>query len=85
MLRRENIKVELVGNKKLKDYAGMNPEAGKVLGFPIKKNTILIDKNLTKTQKRRTILHELEEMKDMKKGEKYWTAHKKALIKEEET
>jgi len=75
-------KVKYVKKGVLKDFAGMNYKAGKVMGFPIKKNTILIDRNLSKSQKARTLKHEKAEIKYMKRGHKYWSAHKKALREE---
>lgn len=83
-LKKQHIKIELVGAKRLKDYAGMNPYAAKSIGFPLNKNTILIDKNLSIIEKHRTLKHEIQEMKHMRNGDTYWTAHKKAL-KEEKT
>lgn len=76
------MKIKYVSSKILKDYAGMNYLAGKVLGFPIKHNEIYIDKNLSKRNKIRTLKHELAEIKYMKKGMNYWKAHKLALIDE---
>lgn len=78
------IKIKYVGEKVLKDYAGMNYYAAKAMGFThkINKNTILIDKNLPKKIKKETIKHEKCEAKLMKHGMKYWNAHIKALKEE---
>jgi hypothetical protein len=74
-------KIKYVGNEQLKDYAGMNYHAGKVLGFipKLKKNEILIDKKLSKKDKQKTIRHEIIEDKLIKKGMGYFKAHKIAL------
>jgi hypothetical protein len=38
----EGAPVEMTGNKELHDYAGMNPEAAKVMGWPDKDKAILV-------------------------------------------
>lgn len=76
------MKIKYVSSKVLKDYAGMNYLAARVMGFPMKDGDIFIDKNLSKKLKLRTIKHEVAEIKYMKKGYPYWKAHKLALIDE---
>lgn len=73
-------KIKFVGSRKLKDYAGMNYYAAKKFNFPLtKSNLILIDKNLSKKDKNKTIKHEIAEAELMKRGHSYWFSHKKAL------
>lgn len=74
-------KVRYVGDKVLRDYAGMNYYAAKTMGFtPLpKKNEILVDKHLGRIMKLRTIKHEAEEVHLMEKGYPYFMAHKIAL------
>jgi hypothetical protein len=75
------IKVEEVPTSRLKDYAAMNPNAARKIGYPkMKKNTIFIDRNLSSRTKYRTLHHEMIEMNLMeKKHYLYWKAHKIAL------
>lgn len=80
--KNNNIKVELVESKQLRDYAGMNWLAAKSLGYPIPENTIWIDKSLNRIVARNTLRHELEESKLMEGGKTYWEAHQTALARE---
>jgi hypothetical protein len=75
-------RVKQVPRKVIKDYAGMNSEAARVIGFPMPPKTIYIDKNLNDKEKARTLRHELVEAQLMKKGRPYWQAHKEALKRE---
>jgi hypothetical protein len=69
----------------LHDYAGMNDEIGKKLGFrKLPNRTILIDKGMSVKTKYRTLVHEIVEMKLMENGMKYWQAHLRALRAEKE-
>jgi hypothetical protein len=71
-----------VGRKIIRDYDGMNAAAGKAMnfrGYPMRKNTILIDGTMSPALKRATIKHEIAEYKLMKKGKGYWDAHRFAL------
>jgi hypothetical protein len=79
-----NFKIRFVGDRLLKDYAGMNYYAAKSMGFKpgMKKNVIYIDKNLKGKTKTNTIVHEICEANLMRNGMKYWTAHTRALKKE---
>lgn len=83
-LKRHHVKVDFVGDRILKDYAGMNYYSAKKFHFPFHhpKNVILIDKNESKTRQRRDIKHEVVEMEMMKHGYSYWKAHETALRKE---
>lgn len=78
--KESGITVHLVATKVLHDYAGMNDEIARKLGFKkLPNRTILIDKNMSVKTKYETLVHEIVEMKLMEKGTKYWTAHLKAL------
>ena len=81
LLAKSDVKVTKVGKDVLKDYAGMNREAGKAMGFePLPKDgEIFVDKDLDEKEFKATVKHEAVEQELMKKGEKYWSAHKKAL------
>ena len=74
--------VKLVPCEQVHDYAAMNPEAGKVMGVPISKNEIWIDRSLSKAEQVRDLRHELVEINLMKEGKKYWDAHCLALKRE---
>ncbi len=80
----KGIKVKEVRHRSILDYAGMNDEAAKKLGFrKLKDKTIWIDKNLCSKTKYRTLKHELVEMNLMeKKRMPYWKAHAIATEKE---
>lgn len=74
------IRVAEVDSKELKDYAGMNRDAAKVLGFHMKPGVdIELDKGVSPGKERRNLTHELTEMAEMEKGTQYWNAHLKAL------
>jgi len=75
------IKVTPVSDSKLKDYDGMNRPAAKALGYkPIpKQGEVIIRKDLTGLERRRTIHHEAVEANLMSKGQPYWKAHLNAL------
>jgi len=77
--RKSGIKVKFV--KSLADYAGMNDEAAKKLGYHrLPDDTILIDKRLLNKDKVDTLEHEIEEMVQMEKMRlPYWDAHLKGL------
>ena len=74
-------KVILVPTSALKDYAAMNDEAGRKIGFRYKgkklpDKTILIDRNMSVKTKLRDLKHEIIEMNLMEKRHmKYWPAH----------
>jgi hypothetical protein len=86
--KRNNIHVKLVPTSALKDYAGMNDEIGRKMGFKfngrtLPNRTIIIDRNLSMDTRIKTLKHELVEMSLMeKKHMSYWNAHKIALKKE---
>jgi hypothetical protein len=76
-------------SKVLKDYAGMNPEAARAIGFPdIDKDEstreIIIDNSLPLETQVANLKHELVEYKLMKQGMQYWQAHELALKSEKE-
>lgn len=84
-----NIKVVFTDSEILKDYAALNPEAAKVMGFPdidnnLKTKEILLDKTLPKETQIANLKHELIEMRLMRGGVQYWQAHEVALVKEKE-
>jgi hypothetical protein len=76
--------VREVGSE-LKDYAGMNHEAGRVMGFSPnpRPDHILVSKKLTVLDKKKTVVHEKIEEGLMRRGWPYWKAHKAALRAEE--
>lgn len=74
------MKIKFVTGRILKDFAGMNHLAAKELHFKgCPKDTILIDKNMSRKDKIETVKHEMHELKLMKKGMHYFPAHKRAL------
>lgn len=76
-------KVKIVDPPLLRDYSGMNHYAAIEIGFtPIPdEDEILIEKSSIPIMKQ-TILHEVTEAELMKRGMKYWNAHKIALTVE---
>jgi hypothetical protein len=77
---RKGFAVSFVGSKVLHDYAGMNPEAAKVMGYvDIQGKEIQIDKHQPLETQKRNLRHELVERGLMKAGEKYYPAHLTAL------
>jgi hypothetical protein len=83
--KQRKVKVDFVPESRLRDYAGMNPEIGHVLGFTIPRNTIMIDESISDKDKYETLLHEMYEWGLMKKGMDYWDAHCRALAIEKRT
>lgn len=79
LLRQQGIQVQQVGSRRLKDYAGMNDEAAKAMGFPLAPRTVLVNKSMSAKDKAETLKHERVERGLMGKGMKYWPAHKRAL------
>ena len=75
----EQVPVEMKGNKDLKDYAGMNPEAAKVMGWPDKDHAIELDEHQSETVRTKNLVHETVEQEEMKQGETYHDAHLDAL------
>ena len=75
----ENEPVEMKGNKDLKDYAGMNPEAAAVMGWPDKDHAIELDEHQSETVRTKNLVHETVEQEEMKQGETYHDAHLDAL------
>jgi hypothetical protein len=70
------------GKLGLRDYEAMNFKIGKKLGFPIKKNEIVISKLSSLEKKIADLKHELTERKLMIEGDSYWKAHCIALTEE---
>lgn len=83
-----DIKVVFTDSKVLKDYAAMNPEAARAMGFPdidnkLETKEILIDKELPVGTQVKNLKHELIEMRLMREGMQYWNAHSIALRDED--
>lgn len=78
-LRADGWIVKEVPSKKLEDYAGQNPYAGGVMGYNIDEDEFHIDRDMCYKTKFETLVHEVNETDDMKKGDTYWEAHSKAL------
>lgn len=81
----KGVTVKFVASSVLRDYAGMNDEIGRKMGFKmygktLPNKTIIIDRNLSPETKLRTLKHELVEMNLMEKRHMpYWNAHNRAL------
>ena len=74
--------IKRVGPSVLRDSDGMNYQAARAMGFkgyPMKRNTILVDKRFGPKRMRETVLHEKLEAALMAKGKGYWDAHRYAL------
>ena len=67
------------GNRELHDYAGMNPEAANVMGWPDKDKAILVDEHQPQKIEVKDVVHEVVEVEEMKQGETYHDAHLDAL------
>lgn len=68
-----------VDSRTLRDYAGMNPEAAKAMGAPVKRKTFEIDGGMSWEKRYCTLVHEVNETRDMEHGKTYWDAHCAAL------
>jgi hypothetical protein len=75
----EQVPVEMKGDKDLKDYAGMNPQAAAVMGWPDKDHAIEIDKHQPEETQIKNVVHEVVETEEMKQGESYHDSHVEAL------
>lgn len=76
----KNYKVEFVGKEELHDYAGMNPEAAKAMGYEdIEHNELQLDKYQDEETQAVNLRHEIIEKNLMKAGLKYFPAHVTAL------
>ena len=75
--------VVFAGNDVLHDYAGMNPEAAKIMGWPDKTDAIIIDKNQTVEEQIHDVIHETVEESEIRQGLSYHDAHVIALKAEE--
>jgi len=75
--------VSVILSDDLRDYAGMNYEVGRLLGFPISENSIHVDRSMSGKKLFQTLKHEIVEVNLMKKGLSYWESHCQALIEEQ--
>jgi len=82
--RQMGYRVVFVKPRVLHDYAGMNPEAARVMGYPMPANEIRIVDEMDWKDNYRTLKHELVEMGLMKGGMRYYPAHVMALRYEHE-
>ena len=82
--RQMGYRVVFVKPRVLHDYAGMNPEAARVMGYPMPANEIRIEEGMGWRGSYETLRHELREMGLMKGGMKYYPAHVMALRYEHE-
>ena len=80
----EHEPVEMKGDKDLKDYAGMNPQAAAMMGWPDKDHAIEIDKNQPEPTQIKNVVHEVVETEEMKQGESYHDSHVEALAAEKD-
>ena len=77
---RKGLCVKAVNTKVTRDFVGMNPYAAKEFGIKrFSANMIWIDSDLNYRDKCVTLNHEIIEFGLMKRGWRYWTAHKGAL------
>ena len=75
--------VTFTDSETLKDYAAMNPDAARAMGFPkIRTNEVEIDKTMPLHRQIENLKHELVEWRYMDSGMDYWDAHLKALDEE---
>jgi len=77
--RNVGYKVRFVGDDELHDYAGANPEFGRVSGWPCPPKTFLVDKHFSVKGKVKVLGHEIVEEELMKRGWNYHDAHLEAL------
>ena len=82
--RQMGYRVVFVKPRVLHDYAGMNPEAARVMGYPMPANEIRIEEGMGWKDSYETLRHELREMGLMRGGMKYYPAHVIALRYENE-
>lgn len=80
--RNQGIKVRQVPHSVLKDFWGMNWLLAKQIGYKIPAYTVHIRETLNDKNKAETLNHELIEVSKMRKGNKYWSSHLKALAGE---
>jgi hypothetical protein len=81
-LEKEGTKVVLVSDRFLGDYAGMNPEAAKAMGFRMPKDTIYITESSPYEERYKNLMHEIGEEEKMEDGQSYWKAHRQELREE---
>lgn len=82
------LSVVFTDSKILKDYAAMNPEAAKAMGFPdidskLETQEILVDKTVPEKEQIKNLKHELIELRLMREGSEYWSAHEISLRDED--
>lgn len=78
-LRARGIHVKELGRKHLHDYAGMNTEAARTMGFPCGDKEIQVSRESANAIKLRDLRHEAFEYRRMKMGVPYGVAHVEAL------
>jgi hypothetical protein len=77
--KQRKLRIKKVSSRSLVDFAGMNRLAARKLGYKMPKNTdIVVARGMSKRKTGRVIKHEQSEMSDMKKGDSYFAAHRKA-------
>ena len=81
--KKEGFKLNFKGEELLHDFAGMNPEAARAMGYSCESDEIIIDRSLPLKTQCKNLRHELWEAAKMKYGHwKYWPAHLSALRSE---
>jgi len=83
-LKRQGITVTFTKPRTLQDYGGMNTNAAKAMGWPMRKHglfnkEIYIDGSMSPRLQYETLRHESCELKLMDKGMNYHDAHLRAL------
>lgn len=79
LAQKRGLTIVLVPKNILKDYAGMNSEAARDMGFNMPDDTIYLAKSLSPKIRYETLRHEISEVFEMKKGKSYWDAHQMSL------
>lgn len=83
-INKNNIRIVKKKGGEMLGYAGIHYGLNDEFGLKIPRNTVWIDQNLRGGELFRTLKHELVEMSLMKKGRKYFSAHKIATRSEVE-
>ncbi len=84
---KSGIKVKTVSYDTLKDYAAMNPDAAKTMGYDVPEDEIWLNErwNTDAQDKFENLQHELNEMGVMEAGASYKQAHEESLAEESDT
>jgi hypothetical protein len=84
--KERGFKVVDVPYEQLRDYAAMHPIMARKIGYPMPDDEIHMNTRWNEDIEERTknLKHELDENKDMAKGEEYWDAHLEATDGERE-